>query len=235
MKDALSLEWINQQSLGLRVSLVGIWVGLIFGSAEILNRFTDWSAEDVRKLVHIGTGNVILLAWWLKLPAWIGISSSILFALVTLISYWLPILISINSVGRKSWGTFFYAVSIGVLICWFWPLQQPQFAVLGVLMMTWGDGLAAIAGQRFGQHPYQIWGMQKSWEGSLTMLGVSFLIALAVLLSAADFPQAIAIAIAVSLAGTLLEAFSKFGIDNLTVPIGSAALGYYLWTLITAH
>lgn len=36
------------------------------------------------------------------------------------------------------------------------------------------------------------------------------------------------IAIAVALVASSLEAFSKFGIDNLTVPLGSAALGFVL-------
>jgi phytol kinase len=224
-----SLAWINQLNLWVRVGLIGVWVACVFLSAELCDRRTDWPAEQVRKVVHIGVGNVILLAWWLQIPTWIGLLAATLMALTMLVSYWVPILRSINSVGRDSWGTFFYAVSIGVLIAWFWPIGQPEFAVLGVLMMTWGDGFAAIAGQNWGRHPYAVWGMQKSWEGSLTMLAVSFLIALAVLPSAiADGPHILAIAIFTSCAGTLLELISKFGLDNLTVPIGSAAIAYYL-------
>jgi phytol kinase len=34
--------------------------------------------------------------------------------------------------------------------------------------------------------------------------------------------------LAVALIATTLEAFSKFGIDNLTVPLGSAAVGFVL-------
>ena len=33
---------------------------------------------------------------------------------------------------------------------------------------------------------------------------------------------------AIALFATALEAFSKLGIDNLTVPVGSAALCFYL-------
>jgi phytol kinase len=32
----------------------------------------------------------------------------------------------------------------------------------------------------------------------------------------------------VSIFATILEAFSKLGIDNLTVPLGSAALAFFL-------
>src|SRR4028119_457696 len=137
--------------------------------AELLYRYTSTNSELARKVVHIGTGNVILVAWWLQIPAWIGISASIIAGIIALLSYYIPFLPGINSVGRKSLGTFFYAISIGILIAWFWPLQQYQYAAIGILVMTWGDGLAALIGQKFGKHRYQVLGIQKSWEGSLTM------------------------------------------------------------------
>ncbi|MCY7393855.1 MAG: phosphatidate cytidylyltransferase, partial [Leptolyngbyaceae cyanobacterium CAN_BIN12] len=38
--------------------------------------------------------------------------------------------------------------------------------------------------------------------------------------------------VAIALWATGLEAFSKFVIDNLTVPLGSAAVAFYLSTLL---
>lgn len=209
----------------IQLLLVGVWLGVVIGSAELLKRWITTDPEITRKVVHIGTGNVILLAWWLDIPTWVGIAASVIFSLVTLLSYRYPILASVSGVGRKSLGTFFYALSIGILIAWFWPLGLPQYAAIGILTMTWGDGLAALIGQRFGRHPYHAWGMKKSWEGSLSMVGVSCLIIYGILWitqgnSTATWVSAVAIAILVS----TLEAFSKWGIDNLTVPIASAAL-----------
>jgi phytol kinase len=213
----------------LQISLVGAWLGLILLIAEGLNRFTQTDPEISRKIVHIGTGNVILLAWWLEIPAWVGIAAAVLAGAIALISYFFPILPSVNSVGRQSWGTFFYAVSIGVLIAWFWPLQLPQYAALGILVMTWGDGLAATIGQRFGKHTYQVWGIKKSWEGSLTMFLVSFFVSNLILLAVqGNIWQTWVFAAVVALVATTLEAFSKFGIDNLTVPLGSAAIAFFL-------
>ena len=148
-------------NIWLQVSLVGAWLGIILILAEALNRFVKVDPEMSRKVVHIGTGNVILLAWWFKIPAWVGISAGIISAAIALISYRLPILPSVNGVGRKSLGTFFYAVSVGILIGWFWSIQQPQYAAQGILIMAWGDGLAAVIGQNFGKHPYQVWCMLK--------------------------------------------------------------------------
>ena len=213
----------------LKIAIAAVWVGGIVLTAELLHRYTSTDPEKIRKVVHIGTGQVILLAWWLQIPAWVGITASILASAVTLLSYKFPILPGINSVGRKSLGTFFYALSIGILVAWFWPLQQPHFAALGILVMTWGDGLAALIGQKFGKHPYKIGGIQKSWEGSLTMALVSFTVSSLILLSVqGNIWQTWVVAIAIGIVATALEAFSKLGVDNLTVPVGSAALAFFL-------
>jgi phytol kinase len=131
-------------------------------------------------------------------------------------------------VGRKSLGTFFYAVSIGVLTAAFWQ-TAPYYAVIGILVMTWGDGFAALVGQRWGQHPYKLGGIQKSWEGSLTMFGVSYVVSSLVLLGVqGNLWQTWVIPLGIATAATALEAFSKLGIDNLTVPIGSAIVAFLL-------
>ncbi|PZO51647.1 MAG: phosphatidate cytidylyltransferase, partial [Phormidesmis priestleyi] len=118
---------------------------------------------------------------------------------------------------------------IGLLIVWVWPLQQQQYAAIGILTMTWGDGLAALVGQRFGVHPYQIWGEKKSWEGSLTMLVVSFAVCAGILFGVQGAGAATWVAALVgAIAATLLESASKYGIDNLSVPLGTAAVCCWL-------
>jgi phytol kinase len=226
---ALMLIWTQTPNLWQQITLVGIWLGLILLIAEGLNRIFAVKGEFSRKIVHIGTGNVILLAWWLNIPAWVGIAAGVISAIVALISYQVPILPSINSVGRNSLGTFFYAVSIGVLIAWFWPLQQPQYAAIGILVMAWGDGMAAVIGQQFGTHLYQVWGMKKSWEGSLAMAVVSFAVISLILLSVqGNVWQTWVVASGVAILATALETFSIFGMDNLTVPLCSAAFSFWL-------
>ncbi|MCC5625750.1 diacylglycerol/polyprenol kinase family protein [Nostoc sp. CHAB 5715] len=218
--------------LWLQIALAAIWVLLILLIAWVVNRFAD-EPEIVRKIVHIGTGNVILIAWWLDIPASVGITASILASAITLLSYRLPILPGINSVGRQSLGTFFYSVSFGILVAWFWYLQQPQYAALGILVMTWGDGLAALIGQRFGTHKYKVFGMQKSWEGSLTMMLVSYVVSSLILVGTqGNSWQTWAVSLLVAVIATALEAVSFLGIDNLTVPLGSAALAFFLCQLI---
>lgn len=215
-------------ALWLQVVAVTVWLGLVGLTAEMLHRTKLANPEVVRKVVHIGVGNIILLAWWMKTPLWLGVGASVLFSAIAFLSYRLPILPSINGVGRQSLGTFFYAISIGILIACFW-LNTPYYAVLGVLVMTWGDGLAAIVGQSFGKHPYTLWEMHKSWEGSFAMAIASFSVCSLILVSIeGNTWQSWLISLSVALFATGLEAFSKYGIDNLTVPLGSAFLSLIL-------
>ncbi len=227
--ESISLLW-------LQITLAAAWVVLIILIAWGVSRFTNSEPEIIRKIVHIGTGNVILIAWWLNIPATVGITASIFASIITLLSYIFPILPGINSVGRQSLGTFFYALSIGILVAGFWYLQQPQYAAIGILTMAWGDGLAALIGQRFGKHKYKLLGSNKSWEGSFTMTFLSFLINMFILLATqGNIWQTWVISILVAIVATTLEAFSFLGIDNLTVPVGSAALAYSLIQILVLN
>ena len=197
--------------------------------AENINRWVKTDSELTRKIVHIGSGNVVLLAWWLNIPGSVIIIAAMIAGIVAIASYFLPILPSINSVGRKSLGTFFYATTIGLLIFCFWHPEQKYYAVMGILIMAWGDGLAAIIGQRFGKHTYQFLGSQKSWEGSSAMAGAAYVVSSLILLSAqGNCWQTWLFSVAIAIFATALEAFSKLGIDNLTVPLGSVALAFAL-------
>lgn len=197
---------------------------LLVAIAEALNRFVHTGAEITRKIVHIGAGQVILLAWWWQIDPQLILEASAVAALIALASYFLPILPSLNSVGRRSLGTFFYALSIGAIALIFMG-SHPHHGVIGILVMAWGDGLAALVGQRWGAHPYQIWGNHKSWEGTSTMALASFGVTVLVLGTVYGFSFPVAgIGVGVAIAATTLEAISQFGIDNLTVPLGTALI-----------
>ncbi|MEC4892077.1 MAG: SEC59/DGK1/VTE5 family protein [Oscillatoria sp. PMC 1051.18] len=226
VESTTSLSWLTP------LSVTTLYLVVIVLLAEGLNRLSSTDAEFTRKVVHIGVGNVIILAWWLEIPAWVGIGAAAIASLIALVSYFLPILPSINSVGRQSLGTFFYALSVGILVAWFFPQNLPEYAAIGILVMAWGDGLAAVIGRRFGKHRYQVWGIGKSWEGSLTMTVVSFVVCSLILMTlGSQIAQIILVSSLVAIAATTLEAFSKLGIDNLTVPLGSAALSFFLMQL----
>jgi phytol kinase len=228
-----SVAWFINMPLWWRIALVPLYVGAIVLVAEISHRRCWLPPEQTRKIVHIGTGHIILIAWGLQLPAWVGITSSILAGIATLVSYQIPILPGVNSVGRKSLGTFFYAVSIGLLTAIFWPINHPEYAAIGILIMAWGDGLAAIIGQQWGENLYQVWGNHKSIEGSATLLLVSYLITTIILWAVqGNISPTWWVGIPVAIVAVGLESISQWGIDNLTLPIGTALLAFGLNYLI---
>lgn len=211
--------------------VVFIYLGILVTIAETLNRSLSDDPELTRKVVHIGSGNVILLAWWLDLATEVIVAAAIIASIVALVSYFAPILPSINSVGRKSLGTLFYAVSIGLLAQFFWQ-NNPQYTAIGILVMAWGDGMAAIVGQRFGKHTYRVFDIEKSWEGSVAMAIATFSVTSAILLfTYGNSGQIWTISGVVALVATALEAFSKLGVDNLTVPLASGSICYIYYQL----
>jgi len=213
----------------LPILIVTIYISLLLVIAEFSRRYTKVDSEFTRKIVHIGTGNVILLAWWFHIPTFMIIFASIIASFVAIVSYFLPILPSVNGVGRKSLGTLFYAMSIGILTGLFWENGQQQYTVMGILIMSYGDGMAALIGKKWGKNSYQVWGNKKSWEGSLTMTFVSILITLIVLTFTDNWQlENMIIALIVGIFATILETISYIGIDNLTVPVFGGILIYYL-------
>ena len=228
------IKWLGAvEAVEIKVAIAALWLALVGLAAIGVDRLVPQGSELVRKVVHIGTGNIVLLAWWMKIPGWIGVSAGVFFAIVTLASYKFQLLPRIDNVGRKSFGTFFYAMSIAVLVGWFWGINRPEFGVLGILIMTWGDGLAGLVGKRFGRHRYQFLGMEKSWEGSVTMAIVAtFVTALVLNNVVSSAGQLTTVAFTVGILSALLEAFSNLGIDNLTVPILSATIAFTLVSII---
>jgi len=213
-------------NLAIPLGAVFVYLGALVAVANVLSRSLPDDPELTRKVVHIGSGNVILLAWWLDISRSVIVSAAIIAAAIAVTSYLIPILPSIESVGRKSFGTFFYALSMGILATCFWQ-STPQYAVIGILVMAWGDGMAAIIGQRFGKHKYQIGNITKSWEGSLAMATAALIVTGTVLTFViGNSWQTWTIAIVVAAISTAAEAFSKVGVDNLTVPLASGFLCY---------
>jgi phytol kinase len=217
-------------------ALVGAWLALVFAVAWQLHRGRA-DGEWVRKVVHIGTGNVVLLAWWLGLPWLLCLAVASLFTAIAFLSSYFPLLPFLENAGRKTRGVFYYALSISLLVGGFGWLQHLEFAVVGTLVMAWGDGLAALVGKRWGKHPYAVWTGQKSWEGSFAMAVASYIVTYGVLAIARQQlgphqPFDLWLPLPVAILATILEAWSPGGTDNLSVPLGAAIAVFGLSQLV---
>jgi phytol kinase len=218
-------------ALTIQISAVAIWLGLVFLASEILRRLKQ-DPELVRKVVHIGTGNVLLIAWWLHIPTWLCAIAGVTFSAIALASHYINILPMIHDVGRKTYGVFYYALSITILVVLLWD-SHPQYAVIGVMVMSWGDGMAALIGRRFGKHTFVHLGNKRSFEGSFAMFATSLIVILGVFgITHGIHPHDLGVAMPVAAIAALLEAFSPGGTDNLSVPLSSAALSYILQVIL---
>ena len=95
--------------------------------------------ELSRKIVHIGTGPVVPLAWWLQLPAWVAVPAALVVTLVTAINHRWRLLAAVEDADRDSYGTVAYGLAITVLLLLYWP-DQAIAVCAGVLVMAFADG-----------------------------------------------------------------------------------------------
>ena len=201
-------------------------IGLILIIAESLYTHKKVSIEFSRKLVHIAVGAFV--AYWPWVLSWWQIRSiGILFVIGVLVSRHFKIFQSIHNVKRTSVGEVAFAM--GIILATFIARTNWQFS-LAVLMMAVADGLAALVGSRYikvkGQH-YTIFGCTKTWAGSLTFFVASVAILWSVthwLVGPANGDLLYAAIIPIALLLTVIEAFSAYGVDNISVPLAAILL-----------
>ena len=223
---------MRQDWLALIISYV--YVFAMIGIGEGLRKWPGqakpgtYSTEFTRKFIHIGVGmwafgTVLLFQHW-----YFAIIPPLSFVVLNYISYRREIFKSVETGEKGNLGTVYFPISFVAIICLFWT--RPNLLVASLMPMTWGDALAAILGQRYGQRKYSILGSTRSIEGSLAMLLFSWLstfLAL-LLLPPLGWQTSMLYSLALAVFTTLVEALSPWHIDNLTVPLFSAALLYLI-------
>lgn len=215
--------------LGIVFSL--IFVFLIIGMSSLLTKFNLLSNEGSRKFIHIGVSN-----WWIIAMIFFNnnIYASIvpaMFVIINYISYKKQVFKAMERDGSKNdLGTVYFAISLLVLsLITFKNIEYSYLGALGILIMGYGDGLAAVIGVKYGKHKFEVLGNKKSFEGSLTMFIFSFIVSV-VILCIFNPINIVLSSLILALVSTFLEAYSPYGLDNLTVPLGTS-LVYYLITL----
>jgi phytol kinase len=206
--------------------------------AEWLRRTFGVRREWTRKLVHIGAGMWVFGALALFDSWQLGVLPFATFIAGNYLFYRYRIFDAMDEPGGTL-GTVYFAIAMTMLFGLLWrpagPIDRAPYAVAGAMALTWGDALAALVGQRFGRHRYQLWGSQRSLEGSATMFAasaVAMFLALALLPGSWLSPASVALeparALAAALLGasaaTLAEAVSPHGTDNLSVPLVAAGV-----------
>ncbi|EHA62051.1 diacylglycerol/polyprenol kinase family protein [Synechococcus sp. WH 8016] len=200
----------------------------VLGSALICRQRWPNQRELSRKIVHIGTGPVLPLAWFLRIPIAIAVPFAVVVTVITLINHRWHLLPAVEDVGRKSYGTVAYGVAICLLLILFWA-ENPAAACAGVLVMAFGDGLAGLIGRAIRSPNWTVLEQRKSLIGTSTMAITSAVVLFALVLVTQSPLNPLRLLAVCSLA-VGLEQMSVWGIDNLSVPLGVALS----WTWMTA-
>ncbi len=183
--------------------------------------------ELSRKIVHIGTGPVIAMAWWLNISTEIALTTACLISGALLINKKMKLLPSLEDVERNSYGTVVYGLSITLLISLFWT-KDPAAVTAGILVMAFGDGLAGLIGREIKSPYWIIWKQRKSVAGTLTMAIITILVVYCLNLIC-GYPLNQLQIVGITIIAISLEQISRWGIDNLTVPLAVA----YSWFLFS--
>jgi len=217
---------ILESILGLFLSIFYIVIII-----AISTRLTHLPFEFSRTFTHILVINWWFIASFMIKDYWLAISAPIFFIIfntLNVIYNWIP---SINTKRRDSnKGPIYYAIAVFILTAA--TFHTPSFHIvggIGLLVMAYGDGFAALIGQKYGTHNYTIFKGHKTLEGSFTMLVVSMIVITTyqyLQLGQANFIQVFML----SIVATLVEAISPHGIDNLFIPI-LVSLLYFIMIL----
>jgi len=212
------------------------YFAICLAGALILRRFVAMPREVFRKILHIILlGSIFILiygfeTWWLSAIAAI-LFIAIFFPVLNFaerIPGYSKLLIERNEGEIKrslilSFGMFAVLISI----CWGW-LGLKFIVIASVLAWGLGDLAAALVGKEFGQNYIEGKRVEgrKTLEGTLAMFVVSFVSVLIVLFaySSLKWYGYVPIAILTAAVTTIVELYTKNGMDTITCPFAAAAI-----------
>lgn len=198
-----------------------------------------------RKIIHIGTGPIFVLCWLLFPGEW---HDRYLAALVPgLITVQFALIglgivkdeASVKAMSRSGdpreilRGPLYYGIMFVLMTIIFW--KDSPVGIVALMMMCGGDGIADLVGRRF-KSPKLFHSPAKSVAGSLGVFFGGWLLSAFVLamyllagvfegpVSAYLLPLTVIAAIA-----TVIESLPQRDVDNITVTLAAALLGWWLF------
>lgn len=206
-------------AFGSVLVLIGL-MGLVRAGA----RRYDLGPEVQRKLVHVGTGLYAIGLPWVFAENWpvymlIGLTLAVMAAL-RLPRFSSGLGAALHGVERRSYGDFLLAGAVA--LCLFLSGGDPLLYVLPLALVTLADAAAALVGTSYGRRRFAVEQGYKSLEGTVAFFVLALLIALLCLMFLSDLPDLPVLILALMVAGfgTLVEAQSWRGFDNLFLPLG---------------
>jgi len=217
------------------------WLGLVwtylflFGvvfAGEAIRKIKAWPSEFTRKCIHIGVGFWGFIAFFAIRSMSVVVIPPLSFVLINFLSYKWTLFPSMEIEDKRNLGTVYYPLSMFILVLLFWRGETRIVPIIGSMVMGLGDGFASIVGKKWGRRVYRIWRHPKTLEGSLAMGIASFVAVAGVLftMTGLPVPDITLRALVIASLAAVIEGLSPWGLDNLTVPLGSG-ISYWLFYL----
>lgn len=206
------------------VGITTAFIAFVLGFSKVVQKLGN---EVSRKFVHIALCNI----WFFYMKFIDNLAVACIlpacFVVINSLSHKYKLIPSMEREGKDTLGTVYYAISILVITIFTYLIKMPEVGLIGLLIMGYGDGFAAVIGQNFKSKELKIGkNTTKSIAGSITMFLISLIFSVVVFYCwGTEFFLIKGIALA--LVATILEIFSIKGIDNLTVPIIITILTYF--------
>lgn len=226
---------IPPQSDWFHLLLLSLIIFILIAVSEIVRRFLHWPQEATRKMVHISVGILLLLTPLLLKTSLPLLTIAAFFTIFNFIAVRKNLLPGIH-IERDNLGTVYYALSFFLLIFIFWE-DYKIVIIASMMIMAVGDASAAIVGKTVKKPKYYcLVRDRKTVQGSLTMFLVSLIVVFVTFLLYPAFLSAVddsifllfIFAVITAIVATAAEALGDKGNDNLTVPLLSAIVLYFL-------
>lgn len=197
-----------------------------------------------RKIIHIGTGPIFVLCWLLFPGVWYDRYLAALVPGLITIQFALVGLgviqdeASVKAMSRSGdrreilRGPLYYGVMFVAMTILFW--KDSPVGIVALMMMCGGDGIADVVGRSF-KSPKLFHSPAKSVAGSLGVFFGGLVLAALVLwvyvtagVFAAPFSAYLLPLTAIAAVSTVIESFPQRDVDNITVTMAAALLGWWL-------
>jgi len=206
--------------------LVAASFAALIAGLRILRDARAASPELLRKLLHVGMGGVSFMLPWLFDARWPVILLAGAFGLCLSVGRfsalrWRVTEGIIHGVPRTSVGDLCFPAAVAATFL-LSAGDRSNFCI-PILTLTLADAVAALVGTRRGAHRLGRPGREKSLEGSAAF----FIVALPSaylplrLWSAEGWVETLLLSLILAFLTTLVEALSRNGLDNLTVPLAA--------------
>lgn len=200
----------------------------LIGISTILTNLKILNGESSRKFIHINVSHWWFIAIFFFDNAWIAAIVPASFIVINYVSYKNQTFKAMERDGsKKDLGTVYYVISLLIITLFTLGNNLESVGAIGILTLGYGDGFAAIIGEKYGKTKIKIGSNFKSLEGTLMVVFFGFAISGFVFASMGDTWWSVK-ALLIGVVSGLLELYTKEGFDNITLPLGVSYLSYLL-------